>query len=171
MLVEQAALLRRQNDEPLATINIIQEKLRFIEKESAQSRKGQFHIKTYPDRQFVHVGEELNLFTHELFYFYPTVGFYENGQKWFGAYLFEEGESVPNIHESAKIDIIPGGAYLCGYHYGNYQTIQDSIHALYEYGKGQALDSCVVTLNIIDQFVEGHPANYITALEARILTP
>ena len=50
-------------------------------------------------------------------------------------------------------------------------TIRDSIAALYAEGarRGYELADTVVTLNIIDQFSEGHPGSYVTALETRIL--
>ena len=50
-------------------------------------------------------------------------------------------------------------------------TIRDSISALYAEGarRGYELADTVVTLNIIDQFSEGHPGSYVTALETRIL--
>ena len=35
--------------------------------------------------------------------------------------------------------------------------------------RGYELADTVVTLNIIDQFSEGHPGSYVTALETRIL--
>ena len=31
------------------------------------------------------------------------------------------------------------------------------------------MDDCVITPNIVDQCCEGHPENYITGLEVRIL--
>lgn len=175
-LVEQTVILRRRCEELMDTINIIQKKLDFIEAESQFTQKDSFRIKTYPQRQFIHIGDELNLFTHELFYFYPTVGFYQGEKKWFGAYLFDElfdgeaaGPALSQGAEQAVIPaVIPGGRYLCGYHYGPYHKIQESIDKLYAAGREYELEECVVTLNIIDQFVEGHPANYITALEVLI---
>ena len=40
---------------------------------------------------------------------------------------------------------------------------------LAEGARGYELADTVVTLNIIDQFSEGHPGSYVTALETRIL--
>lgn len=122
----------------------------------------------------VKLGEEIDLFTYEPFYFYPTVGLYTADRKWFGAYLFGDSGADKLLAEThAAADQIPGGSYLCGYHYGPYTTIRDSIGRLYEEGetRGFILDSCVVTRNIIDQLSEGHPGNYVTGLEVRILSP
>ncbi len=75
MLSEQAEKLRRQCDELNATIQIIQQKVEFIDREQSSSQRGKFSVRTFPRRAFLHIGDEINLFTHELFYFYPTVGF------------------------------------------------------------------------------------------------
>ncbi len=168
-MIDQSEQLRHQCEGLLETVDIIQKKLAFIDRECRYTQEGSFRIKTYPDRQFVDIGDEINLFTHELFYFYPTIGFYEGEEKRFGAYLFDEQSPNNTAHKQANQAIIPGGRYLCGYHYGPYQTIQSSIDRLYDAGKDYQLHKCVVTLNIIDQFVEGHPSNYITGLEVRII--
>lgn len=166
-LTTQAELLRRQCEELIETVNIIQKKLEFIDRESWVSTNGSFHRRTYPPRPFIHIGDEINLFTHELFYFYPTLGFYQGPRKWFGAYLYDEDSAEVPMYLAAT-EFIPGGDYLCGYHRGPYQTIQNSIDALLEQAGAYAAEDCVVTLNIIDQFVESHPANYITGLEVRL---
>lgn len=173
-LIRQAQDLQRQRDELLAIIQIIQDKMKFAEQELSISSPDKVFVREYPERPFLHIGEELDLFTHELFYFYPTVGFYEGDKKQFGAYLYDGSglarEAAPlNFLDFDKIPSIQAGKYLCGYHYGTYQTIQDSIAKLYKAGEGLSLSDCVITLNIVDQFFEGHPANYITALEIQIL--
>ena len=175
MLTQQAEQLRRQCDELNATIQIIQQKVEFIEREQAASERGKFYVRTFPRRGYLHIGEEINLFTRELFYFYPTVGFYQGERKWFGAYLYGEqpmeARHLPELMEEQNVCAIPAGDYLCGYHYGPYLTIQDSIDALFEEAKRRNLrvDDCVITPNIVDQCCEGRPENYITGLEARIL--
>lgn len=168
-MIDQSEQLRQQCEGLLETVDIIQKKLAFIDRECQYTQEGSFSIRTYPDRQFVDIGDEINLFTHELFYFYPTIGFYEGDDKRFGAYLFDEQSPNSTALKQANQSTVPGGRYLCGYHYGPYQTIQKSIKKLFEAGKDYKLDSCVVTLNIIDQFVEGHPTNYITGLEVLII--
>ena len=175
-LSQQAQQLRRQCDELNATIQIIQQKVEFIEREQAVSQRDKFYVRTFPRRAFLHIGEEINLFTHELFYFYPTVGFYQGQRKWFGAYLYEDTPSevhrLPDLMADQPVSYIPAGDYLCGYHYGPYLTIQDSIDRLFgeAYRRKLLVDDCVITPNIVDQCCEGHPDNYITGLEVRILS-
>lgn len=171
-LTAQADTLQKHCQELLANVDIIQKKLRFIKEEIPQAQPHSFRIKPYPERQFLHVGEELNLFSHERFYSYPIVGFYQGDKKWFGAYLFGDS-TVDEVLEQCPdtAGLIPAGDYFCGYHYGPYVSIQNSIDELFAAGRqqGYTLENCVVTLNIVDQFSEGHPDKYITALEARII--
>ena len=171
-MTEQADALEQHCKDLMATVDVIQKKLRFIKEELPFTRTESFQIRTYPERFFLHVGDELNLFTKEQFFFYPTIGFYEGDRKWFGASLIDEDTSNEICRKYPDIaDSIPGGDYLCGYHYGPYQTIQESIDALRKEGetRGYQLESYVVTPNIVDQFTAGHTAHYITGLEVRII--
>ena len=81
-------------------------------------------------------------------------------------YYDARGILVPSVRNEAN-----GRRY---YHFDQVYplaTIRDSIAALYAEGarRGYELADAVVTLNIIDQFSEGHPSSYVTALETRIL--
>lgn len=136
-MAEQAGLLQQRCEELLATVTVLQKKIRFIQEESACAEEGTFRIKTYPERPYLPIGEEINLFTYEPLYFYPIVGFYTPSQKHFGAYLFGDSSAEQMLAEGAR--------------------------------RGYELADTVVTLNIIDQFSEGHPGSYVTALETRIL--
>ena len=77
----------------------------------------------------------------------------------------------PELMAEQALSYIPAGEYLCGYHYGPYLSIQDSIDRLFAEASRRELhvDDCVITPNIVDQCCEGHPENYITGLEVRIL--
>lgn len=175
-LSQQAEQLRRQCDELNATIKIIRQKICFIEQEQTERQKRDLYIRSFPRRAYLHIGEEINLFTHELFYFYPTVGFYSGDRKWFGAYLYaEQPEGTDHLEDllaGQTISYIPAGEYLCGYHYGPYLTIQNSIDRLLAESRRRGLvpDDCVVTPNIVDQSCEGHPENYVTGLEVRVFS-
>ena len=118
MLSEQAEQMRRQSDELNAMIQIIQQKVEFIEREQAVSQRGKFYTRTFPRRAYLHIGEEINLFTHELFYFYPSIGFYRGVRKWFGAYLYDdqpiEVHRLSDVAEKQTVAYIKAGAY----HYG-----------------------------------------------------
>ncbi len=165
-LREQAILLRKQCDEWIATADTIQKNLDFIEEE--KPTEDSVYLRTFGERTFVHIGGELDIFTHELLYFYPTACFYSDNNHWFAAYILEDGESRwQKFSEQAKI--MPAGEYLCGFHFGHYNTIRDSINNLYEQGANYKLADTVVTINIIDQMTESHPEHYVTSLQIQIL--
>lgn len=170
-LHEQSALLKEQTDALLRADRIIQSKLSFIQRESGKATATEPTVKEYPQRDYALIGAETALFTHELFYFYPTVGFYQGTNKCFGAYLYDDTSNLPLPDELAKTEVahIEAGRYLCGYHIGSYATIHNSIHALLQAGANFKLDKTVVTINIVDQFLEAHHDNYITELQVRIL--
>lgn len=172
-MTEQADSLEQYCRELMATVDIIQKKLNFIKDELREKKQitEPFTIRTYPERFFLHAGDELNLFTRELFFFYPTIAFYTETKKWFGASLINEENAGDICRKYPDIaDSIPGGDFLCSYHYGPYQTIRESIAQLSSEGerRGYQLEEYVVTPNIVDQFTAGHTADYITALEVRI---
>lgn len=173
-MTEQANALEQYCRELMTTVDIIQKKLAFIKQELDTKKEETFQIRTYPKRLFLHAGDELNLFTEELFFFYPTIGFYSKDRKWFGASLIDEDSADEICSKHPDIaDSIPSGNYLCSYHYGPYQTIRESIDLLLEEGarRNFQLEDYVITPNIVDQFTAGQTANYVTALEVRILSP
>mgnify|MGYP000571529288 CR=1 FL=1 len=49
-MAEQAGLLQQRCEELLATVTVLQKKIRFIQEESACAEEGTFRIKTYPER-------------------------------------------------------------------------------------------------------------------------
>ena len=169
-LQAQSDMLRRQYEELLQTDSIIQKKLEFIRQQRDLYETGKTRYQEYPVRNYIMIGEEYNLFTHNLFYFYPTVGFYTGNKGRFGAYLFEDNKNVDVAQQySLEIEHIPAGTYFCGYHFGPYRSIGESIDKLTRQAEGKELDSTIITINIIDQFVESHPDNYVTELQVRVL--
>lgn len=170
-LREQSAMLRKQYEKLIQTDNIIQEKLAFIQLEYQNLDVEGISVKTYPERTFMPIGPESSLFTHELFHFYPTVGFYQDDKKWFGAYLYPNAGSLtpPHALSAAQASQIAPGRYVCGYHKGPYQTIHESIARIQAKSAGMPLDGLIVVINIIDQFVASDPADYITEIQLRIL--
>lgn len=172
-MTRQTDALEQYCRELQATVDIIQSKLAYIKEELHYTQKEEFQIRTYPKRLFLQAGDEFSLFTRELFFFYPTIGFYDKDKKWFGASLTHETSAEEICQKYPDIaDSIPEGEYLCSYHYGPYHNIRESINRLLKEGnrRGYQLENYVITPNIIDQFTAGQTSNYITALEVRILS-
>ena len=57
------------------------------------------------------------------------------------------------------VSYIPAGDYLCGYHYGPYLTIQDSIDRLFgeAYRRKLPVDDCVITPQYRGSVLRGTP--------------
>ena len=114
-----------------------------------------------PERQYIPIGVEEQLYMDESFYFYPTLVLYGGDQKLFGALVTDES--------SANTSVLPAGRYLVGYHQGPYEDIQRSFDRIRAYGKDYELDEQMLAINIIDQFIEKDSQNYITRIEVKIV--
>lgn len=165
----QSEELKRRYNELLLTDNIIQKKLAFIAAERKHIVENQFTKKTLPPRYYVLIGDETALFTNELFYFYPTLGFYSGDTKKFGAYLLDHPDLISFTVAQNDIgrSMIPGGVYQSTYHFGPYQTMPHTIERLLDYCKADRMRT-VVTFNIIDQFIVTDPERYVTEVQLRI---
>lgn len=170
-LKERSRVLRRQWEELLAIENVIERKIQFVEESLAKITDIKaVEIIRYPERRYIDIGREERLYHHDSFYFYPTIAFYEGDEKYFGAYLYAEPEdkALPRVDE-AIIQILPAGDYLCCYHKGPYEKVPETMRRMRAARSDLALSPVTVNFNIIDQFVERNPENYITHMQVRIL--
>ena len=62
----------------------------------------------YPERKYISIGTETEIYAGESFYFYPTLVFMGELKKEFGALLTDE------IPENVDIRKIPAGTYVVG---------------------------------------------------------
>ena len=161
--------LRRQWQELLNIDEAIQRKIRFVEQEMKGIRLDEITVKHFEDRKFISIGDEELLYRENSFYFYPTIAFYEGDRKYFGAYLYPDHEEIPKTIPRSKIQIIPGGDFLCGYHLGGYEGVPDTIRRLREARPDLKLGAQAINFNILDQFVESRNENFITAMQIRVL--
>lgn len=148
----------------------IMRKVQFIEECRDEIEKdvdlNGFKIVEFPERRYIPIGTENEIFTGESFYFYPTIVFYGKDTKQFGALLTDDQVEDTT---GAATSTIPAGKYLVGYHRGPYEQIQESFDRIRSYGSQYKLDDTMLAVNIIDQFVEKKNANYMTRIEIRIL--
>lgn len=160
--------LKKEYNELLITDNIIQKKLAFIIQEQQNIVRDQVIYKNVPGRYFTLIGKETSLFTNELFYFYPTIGFYTGQEKKFGAYLLDSPDAISFSISATNIEktMLPAGEYACCYHFGPYKNIYDSINKLLEHENmaDKADVITVITINIIDQFIVSDPEKYVSEL-------
>lgn len=166
-LKEQSQKLHEKWDELFRIDNAIQRMIKFIESELPNVDLFNYCLKEYPERQYIHLGNQENLCRSDTFYFYPTIAFYKDENKWFGAYIVTGNDLV---EKDVALDIIPAGKYYCGYHKGSHNTIINTINKLYKSANGKyKLSDICVNINIIDQFVENKISNFITEVQIRIL--
>ncbi|WP_320130293.1 MerR family transcriptional regulator [uncultured Sphaerochaeta sp.] len=173
-LRQQAEALRAQWNE-LYTIDLaISRKLEFIEEQSVASLDVRnIFLKTFGERIYLNIGLEEILYASESFYLYPTVVFYTQQGKQFGAYMFnyQDSDEKGTNRFGAELSVIPEGRFLCGYHQGAYESIGQSFSRIRQTGKALDLNLSpdYMNFNIIDQFVERDSMNFITEIQIRIL--
>lgn len=166
---DQSRLLHEKWDELIKIDSIIHRKISFIEDELPKIKFDEYDIRYYEARRYSPIGSEEQLYSSEMFYFYPTIAFYDDTIKSFGALLVEEAEGVVIDHNNNLISIIPKGKYLCGYHKGNYSTIAETMIKMHDDNNNLKLDTIIMNFNIIDQFVESDVENYVTCIQIKII--
>lgn len=165
---EQSRSLHEKWDELIKIDNIIKRKITFIENELPNIKFNQYDIRYYDERIYSPIGSEEQLYKSEMFYYYPTIAFYEDTIKSFGALLVDEAEGV--IYNNEKlISIIPSGKFLCGYHKGDYSNITKTMKKIYNDNQNLKLDKLTMNFNVIDQFVESNVDNYVTCIQIKII--
>lgn len=162
-LKERSTAIRAQWEELMHIDQAIMRKIQFIEESRDDIDFENIRLTEYPERKYLPIGGENEIYTGESFYFYPTIVFYGENSKAFGA-LLNNAEN----EETEDALTIPAGTYLVGYHKGAYEEIQQSFERLKKWGADKHLDNTILALNIIDQFVEQHNENYVTRIEIRL---
>lgn len=168
-LKQRSEELRRQWRELLSIDEAIQRKLRFIEEEMKDLRLQEITIRHYEARYYIAIGEEELLYRQSSFYFYPTIAFYQENRKTFGAYLYPDGEAALQTGQKGRVKEIPAGDFLCGYHVGAYENVPAAIEQLRRSRPDLSFGDLTINFNILDQFVEQDSKNYITHIQIRIL--
>ncbi len=162
----QSEQLKQRWTELMNIDSAIQRKLEFVKK---QLPFVDFQIvtrKTFPKRYFLDIGVEESLYGSDVFYFYPTLVFYHGKQKRFGAYLFGHEKPSGSIGE---VLVIQKGEFLCGYHHGPYESIDETFLRIRQEANGLNLADYSINFNIVDQFVEHDNKRFITEVQIPIL--
>lgn len=168
ILKERSRYLHAQWQELIQIDNAIQRKILFVERKLAHLEREKIEVRWFPERRYLPIGLEEELYNRDSFYFYPTIAFYEDGLKYFGALLDVAADGVSPESERLPVEqtaILPAGMYLVGYHTGPYEDIGDTFDAMRRAGAELPLSARAVNFNIIDQFVESDPQNYLTEVQ------
>ena len=164
-LREHSRRMKKEWERILFMDNVIQRKLAFIEKQLATIDPASVAVRQFPERSFLPIGQEETLYLADLFYCYPTVVFYQGGQKRFGAFLTSK-EDIPS-DERVEVLSIPAGTFLCGYHVGPYDTISQRYQEICRQHpdcRPRRPDEHI-NFNLLDQFVENDSTRFITEIQ------
>lgn len=172
LLQERSAILQAQWQELMRIDQAIGRKIQFIEEKQAELAGQEVRRVYYPRRLYIPIGSEEALYMKDSFYFYPTIAFYEEDLKYFGAYasgpdLSEDDQDLPQDPEA--LQSIAEGVYLTCPHFGPYTTIPEHIAQLRADYAHLKLSPLTVTFNIVDHFVDACQDHYVTDLQIQIL--
>lgn len=163
-LHHQSESLQERLQELLRLDAVIQMKIAFTERELQELCVDKISVEHLDAMHYLALGNLNEVFSNEQFYLYPTLAFYRDTKQSFGAYLI--GEIPENCIHS--VHIIPAGSYLTGYHVGPFKNIHKTFSRM-RYATKLHLSQDIICVNIIDQFVEVNPENYITKILIKIL--
>lgn len=170
-LKEHSTQMRKQWQELLFIDSIIQRKVKFVEERLKTVQQDAVTIQSFPQRRYLPLGSEERLYFHDSFYHYPTIVFYQNGTKSFGAYLdgpFSRDESMSGFVDPAEVRVIPAGQYLCAYHIGPYEKVAEREAEIRSQWAHLPLSDQLINFNIIDQFIDSNQDHYITEMQIPI---
>ncbi|MEG0779266.1 MAG: MerR family transcriptional regulator [Oscillospiraceae bacterium] len=168
LLKERSKALHAQWSELIQIDNAIQRKIQFMENKLRNLDLDAVEVRWFPRRRYIPIGGEELLYYQDSFYFYPTIAFYEENLKYFGALidLPEGGEELEIAPENTAG--IPAGKYLVGYHKGPYETVEQRFCEMRRGLEGLPVTGLTINFNIIDQFVEHDSQNYITEIQIQL---
>lgn len=147
----------------------IERKEKFLHMKSTEKLDKQEIIKHFPERYYVEIGTESELYKNSIFYHNPTVVFYLPEGKKFGCYLYGEKNREKLLKIYQDIEIIPAGDYLSAIFKGSYEEIFDYVKEIRKKFNHLNLEDTSIHFNIIDQFVECDTSNFITEINIRVL--
>lgn len=164
--------LKQQYEQIMKIDAIIQRKMNFVKQIIETKDLASYQILHQPKLGYILIGHEKVLYENEIFYYFPTIVFYNYQQdtnifdKVFGAYVDFDSFYTEYADD---ISFTASQQYLCGYHHGPYETIFDTITAMHKNKPNLALSLDFICINIIDQFLENDPEKFITEIRIPIL--
>ncbi|MGO4988290.1 MerR family transcriptional regulator [Gallicola sp. Sow4_E12] len=171
-LEQHSEILLKQSEELLKIRKAIERKINFTREKLIYLNTDITAVNIFPNRFYLPIEEDL-LYRSDSFYFFPTIAFYENEFKSFGAYIGDRLEDIRrdsdyNTHDG-ELKVIPKGKYLYGYHVGPYENIMETTENMRQKYEDLYLDDKSVNFNIIDQFIETQKEKYITEIQIKVL--
>ena len=157
----------------LTEINdIIQRKLDFVEESLKEVNFSRIEIKKAPRKVFYLLGYEENAYNNSLFFHYPTFVIYElqkdenSYKKIFGGLI--DTKYIKKEYEE-YVESVEESLCLCCYFKGNYDEIPDFVRSLSKKYPSYNFADDFYCINIIDQFLDNNPKNFITEIQVPVL--
>lgn len=169
-LYRHSEALRGKINELMRIDDAVMRKVTYIEQKRKNLDINKVEVKWFPQRWYIPIGTEDQIYLDDSFYFYPTIAFYEGTVKYFGAYVDLSSEGISEDGEENEImkprySSIPAGKFLVGWHKGPYETCMEKFKSMkLTHPELQYMNKCI-NFNLIDQFVERDPQNYITEVQ------
>jgi DNA-binding transcriptional MerR regulator len=145
--------------------DVLKRKMNFIEEQLLYAEDSTTVIREFETRYYLPIGTEELLYKDKSFYLNPTIVFYHNTKRKFGAYLGTEKEFHLKMDQISEIK---AGKYLCAWHKGNYSSIWQHVMDIRKENRHLNLGNWSVHFNIIDQFVEKNGDNFLTMIQIPI---
>lgn len=168
ILKEHSRGLRERWQALIQIDNALQRKISFVEHKLENLDTDSIEVKWFPERRYLPIGPEETLYNRDSFYFYPTIAFYEDELKYFGAFLDVAADGMSaedNALRPEETEILTAGRYLVGYHVGSYENVFTTFDRMHTARGDLDFGSRIVNFNIIDQFLEVNSENYITEVQ------
>ena len=172
-LKKQSSFLKRKYEELLEMDEVIQRKVEFVEDRLRFMEIGEYKRCTYGQRSYLYLGEERILYKKDIFYFYPTLVFYNYDPstkaygKYFGAYI-QDIDPIPQDFKD-RLKQIEKKEYLCYFHKGAFKNIPQTVNRARQDWSELNLSNDFICINVVDQFLEKDDKNFITEVQIPIL--
>lgn len=171
LLRDHTQKLRAECNAFLEMIDQITEKTEFVSRELARVTLDAPEIVEVGPRYHLPLGSEILVARNPLFFLYQTLVRYfpipGSDQYSIAFSCHIPAEDAP--HMDAPVELLPGGRFIRCYHKGAYDTVGAKITKLRQEFSQYHLAEESITLNIVDQFVENSPDNYVVVIELPII--
>ncbi len=161
-LYAQTEIISKRCNELMEINRAIFRKIDFVREKIKSIDLDNVSIKSVPEKKYIQIGNEESIYMSDIFYFYPTVVFYDKQDKIFSAEI--TGDDEENIITKDNIYTIPAGKYLLGYHKGPYSGIVEKVKDMKALYPDLVFPELAISTNIIDQFLEKDAKNFVTEI-------
>lgn len=168
-LDESMERTREKYEKLLRMESVVKDRFVLIKNDLPYAESDQVFIYSEDEIHYIESGGLEDVFADELFYLYPTLVFYKDGETKFAVKIPPEdaGEYRDRVCQ------LPPSDYLVGFHHGSYDNIDNTFEKMRKSAGGllderDILGDEVMTINLIDQLVEENRDNYLTKVMMKV---